>query len=441
MLKEFRRYIAENNMLKSDSRVLLAVSGGIDSMVMAHLFGSSGIKSGIAHCNFSLRGNESDLDEDLVRKYADVNNLPYYSVRFNTKAFAAEKGLSIQMAARELRYKWFEEIRSLNGYDYIAIAHNLNDNIETLLLNLTRGTGITGLTGIRPVSNRIIRPLLFATRQDIEKYCKKQNISFREDSSNAETKYTRNRIRHLVIPVLKEINPAVEYTIGETIERLRDIDNILEKYISGLRNSITVVTGNSIAFSIEKLNSFIYDSTVLFELFRPFGISGSQTEDLVDVIMGTTGGQIYTTTHRILKDRENIVVFPNVEKTDVSFKIDNLDDLRKIPGIESAGFTDVTENFVIPVERNTACIDEEEIIFPLIIRRWRKGDYFCPLGMSNRKKLSDFFIDKKLSLIEKERIMVLESDGRIVWVMGERIDSRFRIKPSTKRALIIKLSV
>ena len=221
MLDRFRKFIAENNLINPGDRILLAVSGGIDSMVMTHLFLQLDHKMGIAHCNFSLRDEESDKDEEMVRKFAGEHNILFFSTRFKTKAFAKENGLSVQMAARELRYIWFEKIRLENLFDKIAVAHNLNDNIETLIINLTRGTGIAGLTGMRSISNRIIRPLLFATRKDITEYCLQNQITFREDKSNADTKYTRNKIRHLVIPVLKEINPSIETTLNETAERFR----------------------------------------------------------------------------------------------------------------------------------------------------------------------------------------------------------------------------
>jgi len=440
MLKKFRRFIAENNMLKMDSKVLLAVSGGIDSMVMTDLFRSEGIQAGIAHCNFTLRGNESDLDEEMVSEYASKNNFPFYSVRFETKSYASNKGLSIQMAARELRYTWFEETRSGNGYDLIAVAHNLNDNIETLLINLTRGTGISGLTGIHPVSNNIIRPLLFATRSEIETYSNKYHIKFREDRSNADTKYTRNKIRHLVIPVLKEINPAIEKTLAETVERLRGTEVLAERYISELRDRISSSEGKTFTFNNDELRHFLHDKAVLFELFRPFGISGSQIKELSDVITGKTGGQLYTTAYRIIKNRNKIVITQNERLTEYYYSINNAEDLKNVPGIESVEILELTGNFVIPDESRIACLDLKEINFPLIIRRWKKGDYFYPLGMKHKKKLSDFLTDRKLSLIEKEKIMVLESGGRIAWVIGERIDSRFRISPLTSWSLIIKLT-
>ncbi|HAM10002.1 MAG: tRNA lysidine(34) synthetase TilS [Bacteroidetes bacterium GWE2_41_25] len=438
MQKEFERYIADNNMLDKNSLVLMAISGGIDSMVMAYLFKSAGIRSGIAHCNFSLRGKESDLDEDLVRRFADENNIPFFSTRFKTKDYASANGLSVQMAARELRYQWFEETRLRNGYDLIAVAHNLNDNIETLLINLTRGTGISGLTGIRPVSNSIIRPLLFATRSEIEICSKKHNIPFREDRSNADTKYTRNKIRHLVIPVLKEINPAIERTLSETIGRLSGTGELVERYISNLRDSISITKKNICSFDLNKLNSYLTDKTVLFELFRPYGLSGSQLNDLSDVIHGKTGGQLFTVSHRIIKNRNKIIISPNEQISEYSCHINKAKELKNVPGIESVKFKKLTGNFVIPDDKLIACLDAEETGFPVIVRRWEKGDFFYPLGMRHKKKLSDFLTDKKLSLLEKEKILVLESGGRIAWVIGERIDARFRIKPSTTRAIIIK---
>ena len=437
MLKEFQDYISLNKMIEKDARILLAVSGGIDSMVMADLFIKSGYKTGIAHCNFSLRGKESDKDEELVRNFAQQNNLHFSFIKFDTKAFAKKENLSIQIAARNLRYRWFEQIRMENDYDVIAVAHNENDNIETLIINLVRGTGISGLTGMRPVNDRIIRPLLFAKRSEIEKYCKKNEIVYREDKSNAETKYIRNRIRHLVLPLLKKINPSLEKTLSETIVRLRETDELVEKYISGIRKDISVTDSISTEFDAELLHKYINEKSVLFELFRPFGLGGSQTEELKAVIKGKTGIQLYTQTHRILKNRNKVIVSSGERNPAKYYIIQNLEDLKKVPLIDSVQSIDISSGFNIPDDKLTACIDENEISYPIIIRKWEKGDYFFPLGMNNRKKISDFLIDLKKSLLDKEKIMVLESDGKIVWVIGERIDSRFKIKPSTVNALIL----
>jgi tRNA(Ile)-lysidine synthase len=237
MIDEFKKFISENNLINPGDKILLAVSGGIDSMVMSHLFYQLNYKIGIAHCNFSLRAHESDKDEEFVHRFANERNIPFYTVRFETKSFAKKNRLSVQMAARELRYTWFEEIRLNKGYDATAVAHNLNDNIETLLINLIRGTGLAGMAGMKPLSKRIIRPLLFASREEIINYQKNNNIIYREDKSNAETKYTRNKIRHLVIPVLKEINPSIETTLYETAERFSGFNEIVSEYISQLRGN------------------------------------------------------------------------------------------------------------------------------------------------------------------------------------------------------------
>lgn len=438
MLNEFKKFIAENNLVKPGDRILLAVSGGIDSMVMTHLFQHLGNKTGIAHCNFSLRESESDLDEEMVRNYSAEHDIPFYSTRFDTKAFAKKNRLSVQMAARELRYAWFEEIRKKNRFDTIAVAHNLNDNIETLIINLTRGTGITGMTGMRTVSNRIIRPLLFATRQDITGYCNRHRIIFREDTSNAETKYTRNKIRHLVIPVLKEINPSLETTLNETAERFKGINGIVSEYISGLRKSVSEQKGEFIIFNISLLKEHLHNKTVLFELFKPYGINNLQLNDLMKVIEGKTGGQIFTGTHRIIKNRKEIIVSHEDVGNEIFYSIKNLTGFQKVPGIATAGYFDITGNFEIPSDPLIACIDTEKISFPLIIRKWKSGDHFYPLGMKHRKKLSDHFIDNKYSRFDKENILILESDGKIIWIIGDRIDNRFRITDTTKKALIIK---
>ena len=438
MLNDFKKFIAENNLIKSGERILLAISGGIDSMVMTHLFMQLDNELGIAHCNFSLRSMESDKDEEMVRKFASKHNISFYTTRFETKAYAKNSGLSVQMAARELRYKWFEEIRNQNRYDTIALAHNLNDNIETIIMNLIRGTGITGLTGMRPVNNRIIRPLLYAKREEISAYCNRHGIIYREDKSNADTKYIRNKIRHLIIPVLKEINPSVESTLNETAEIFTGINEIVTDYISGLRKSVSESHEVLIKFNISLLKPYLHNKAVMFELFKPFSITSIPLNDLLNVIQGKTGGQLFTGTHRIIKNRKEIIV-SKVEATEKVFRvIENFQGFSNVPGIVSARAVKITARFKIPAEPFIACFDSDKIIFPLIIRKWKAGDHLYPLVMKQKKKLSDYFIDNKYSRIDKENVLILESDGKIVWIIGDRIDNRFRITKSTKKALIIK---
>ncbi|MGD0754179.1 MAG: tRNA lysidine(34) synthetase TilS [Bacteroidales bacterium] len=438
MIDEFKRFISENNLIKPGDKILLAVSGGIDSMVMAHLFRQQDYKIGIAHCNFSLRASESDKDEDLVRQFASDHHIPFYSTRFETKSFAKKNRLSVQMAARDLRYNWFEEVRMKNGYDSIAVAHNLNDNIETLLINLIRGTGLTGMTGMKPLSNRIIRPLLFATRKDILTYRNQHKIIFREDKSNADTKYTRNKIRHLIIPVLKEINPSIEITLNETAERFSGLNEIVSDYISRLKESISEEKEEFITFNINQLKTFLHNKAVLFELFKPYGITNALLIDLMKVIEGKTGGQIITDTHRIIKNRNEIIVSDEEIRNETRYIIKNEESFCNFPGISSVRNVRITETFEIPSDPHIACIDSQKVIFPMTIRKWKAGDHFYPLGMKQKKKLSDYFIDKKYSRFDKENIFILESDGKIVWIIGDRIDDRFKITKSTKKGLLIK---
>jgi tRNA(Ile)-lysidine synthase len=438
MLDEFLRYIEKNHLLKKEDKVLLAVSGGIDSMVMADLFMRSGINSGIAHCNFCLRGEESDKDEELVKNMASFHNIPFFSIRFDTKKYAEKKGISIQMAARELRYDWFKETRIKNGYDFIAVAHNLNDNIETLLINLTRGTGIAGLTGIKNSGNHIVRPLLFATREMIRKYHIKHGVNFREDESNTQTKYTRNKIRHLVIPILKEINPSIEATLNETAERLGATNDIVNYFTDKLRKSLLKKKNGNIAINITSLRASLWNDTLVYELFKPFGITSSLITDLHKIAEGETGGQLFTGTHRFLKNRNEIIISVKDETKDEYFKANSIAGLKKIPGIVSVSNINSASGFIIPPERETACLDLEKLSFPVIVRKWLPGDFFYPLGMKKKKKLSDYFIDSKFSRLDKEMAFILESGGKIAWIVGERIDDRFKVTDTTKKILIIK---
>lgn len=438
MIEEFRRFITENHLFNSTDRLLLAVSGGIDSMVMTHLIIKMGSDIAIAHCNFNLRGAESDRDEAFVKRFADKNMIPFHSASFDTTGYAGEKGISIQMAARELRYRWFEEVRSQNNYEYIVLAHNMNDNIETFLINLTRGSGLAGLTGMKPKYNKLVRPLLFATRKAITQYCRKNKIKFREDRSNSDTKYTRNKIRHSILPLFREINPSFDSTITETAERLGEINEVVTSFISGIRQKSTLIKGDHVIIRLKELKDLPQRSTILYELFRPFGITSKQTDDLLRLTEGETGSQLFTRSSRLVKNRNEILIVPFASDREVYNEIRSVDDLRKLPEFRSAEIKKVSKSFRIPESASIACLDADKILFPLVIRKWVHGDFFFPLGMRSKKKLSDYFIDKKYSLPEKEKQLILESDGKIIWVIGERIDNRFRVTDKTKNVLEIK---
>jgi tRNA(Ile)-lysidine synthase len=438
MLLKFNRYISENNLVSPGGRVLLAISGGIDSMVMLHLFISAGVNAGIAHCNFTLRGKESDLDEKLVADFAARNDIPFFSARFPTARYAKEHSISVQMAARELRYAWFEKIRSENGYDSVAVAHNLNDNAETLLLNLIRGTGISGLAGMKIISGRIIRPMLFATREEIVKYGSKNDIQYREDRSNSDTKYVRNKIRHKIIPLLKEINPSVDITLNETALRIGGINELLTNYLDDLREKLTDKRDGLEAVKINNLLPFITNKAILFEIFRPYGINSGTLEDLINIMQGGSGGEVFSGSHRFIRNRDEILIYAGREKSFISRDISDFDGLTAIRGIESVTIRKITKRFRMPENHNTVCLDADLVSLPLTIRNWQPGDSFFPLGMNKKKKLSDFFTDRKYSTADKENALIMISQEQIVCIIGERIDNRYRITPSSRRALIIK---
>jgi tRNA(Ile)-lysidine synthase len=437
MIEAFLKYANTNSLFSPGEKILLAVSGGIDSMVMSHLFITLGKDIAMAHCNFSLRGIESDMDQEFVQQLSYANNIPFYTERFDTKGYASTNHISVQVAARELRYNWFEKIRMEHGYDKIAVAHNLNDNTETLLINLIRGTGISGLTGMKPLSNRIIRPLLFASREEILSYADRYGIAFREDKSNNETKYTRNRIRHLVLPLLRTLNPSVESTINETAVRLSETEEIVKLFIGRLRSELLSKDESRISLDIDKLKPWAHNSTILFEIFRPYGITGPLVKDLTTIISGKTGGIIYTRKYRIIKNRNEIIISEREGYKELSCSISGIRGFKEITWVSSVEELTVSPSFNIPSGSSVGCFDSDEVLYPVIIRKWRPGDYFYPLGMNHRKKISDFLVDNKYSLPEKEGSLVMECDGKIFWLVGKRIDNRFRIKESTKRALII----
>jgi len=326
-----------------------------------------------------------------------------------------------------------------NGYDAVATAHNLNDNIETFLINLVRGTGLTGLSGIKIRRDYVIRPMLFATRKSIEDYCRENSISYREDKSNAEIKYTRNKIRHKVIPLLKQINPSVEQTLNETTGRMKDINEIFTDFIIATGTKIFRISGGSVTADITALNEFKSNSTVLYELFRPYGLDSGTVDDLRNIIKGKTGGRMFTPTHRIIRDRKELLIEKISSEKKEAVIINNPEELENCKLFVSARLKSVKNKFTIPAGCNIACLDFDLISFPLKIRNWQNGDVFYPLGMKHRKKLSDYFIDEKLSVVAKEKIMILESDGKIVWIIGERIDDRFRVTERTSRVLVLRV--
>jgi tRNA(Ile)-lysidine synthase len=438
MLQAFLDYIKYQHLIEKGKRSLLAISGGLDSMVMLHLFHQAGLECGVAHCNFSLRGDASDADEQLVVATAEKLSLPIYTKRFDTEKEAAKKGLSIQMAAREMRYNWFKTLLDKEQYDYIATAHHLNDNIETLFLNLAKGTGIRGLHGILPQNGPIIRPLLFATRAELEDYQQKHNIPYREDASNASDKYSRNRIRHHLIPVLKEINPSIESTMADNIGRFRDAEHFYDLAIQHIKDQAFTRKGKETVIDIKVLLQHKPAlPSLLFELLTPYQIRSSQAQQLAtSILTGHPGAMFYTPDYVILVDRSAILIrrkskvgqniFFTIEEANNQY-LHLPDAILHIQHQEGKPKQYAPTNY-------TAYLDASSLHFPLTIRRWQAGDTFQPLGLGgHHQKVQDFFSNNKVSRFDKEQAWILEdAKGEICWLLGYRIGEGVKIKPDTK---------
>jgi tRNA(Ile)-lysidine synthase len=436
---KFKSFISENNLFNENDKILLAVSGGIDSAVMADLFVQGGYDCGIAHCNFKLRGAESDKDEEFVAELAEKYNLPFFTTSFDTENYAKSNNLSIQMAARELRYHWFEHIRQQNSFDYIAIGHNSNDVVETFIMNLARGTGIKGLTGISPKNDNIVRPLLFASRNDIKQYSIENTVLFREDSSNYIVKYTRNKIRHNLLPIFQEINPNFNNTIIENIRRLKNVERIYYNDIEQ-KTRIVISRKNNITYlNIAELQKLEEYKNYLYEFLQPYNFTNLILNDIESSLNKISGKVFYSSTHKLVKDRKYLIITKISEHNINKYYIDEDTDYISKPIEMSINSFNKDDSFLIPNSQDTACFDYEKIQFPLIIRKWEKGDYFMPLGMSQLKKVSDFLVDNKLSIIDKENLWLLLSGNKIIWIIGKRIDERFKITGNTRQVIEFKL--
>jgi tRNA(Ile)-lysidine synthase len=439
MQQQFLKYIKNHQLFSTSDKVLLATSGGIDSRAMLHLFHSAGIQTAIVHCNFRLRGEQSEADESFVRQLAESYNMPFFVMHFNTKEYAELQKLSIQMAARELRYNWFENLRQLQGYHYIATAHNADDAIETFLINLLRGTGIQGLTGIKNRNGNIVRPLLFAFRSEIEKYCFDNKLEFRNDASNDSDNYLRNRIRHSLIPVLCELNTEFRTVMSDNLVRITDAEKIYADYlINATKNILESKEDDSLNISIKKLNESPSPKLLLFEILKNFGFSPKTTAEIFDNLDGTAGSVYYSDEKRLIKDREFLIITPIENQKESKFYINEDSNEITFP-LHIKIQRILADEYSVSSSKHLAAIDADKLNFPLLVRRWQKGDYFRPLGMEGLKKLSDFFIDSKLSLADKENTWILTSAGDIAWIIGMRIDDRFKITDKTRNILLLTL--
>ncbi len=439
MTERFISFIECHHLCTKDQQIMLAVSGGIDSVVMTDLFSKAGFDCVILHCNFGLRDGESDGDEAFVRSIAAKYDYPVFVRRFPTVDFAGEKGISIQMAARELRYTWFDEFSRDKTGGVIATAHTLNDSVETVLLNLTRGTGIKGLTGIPIVNGSYIRPLLFASRMEIMEYVKINNLYYREDSSNASKKYRRNKIRHDMIPLFEEINPSFISTMGENIRRFDESHSIYMAQVISKRKEIFDIKDTHIEISIDSIKKLQPRKSWLYELFSEFNFSMDQCLNIEKILFSDSGKQFISPTHRLFRDREKFMVFKVEESAFERYYIDSPKSKASLPFSMDIEVLERSELKGFPGSESIANLDLEKLSFPLILRKWQHGDYFIPLGMEQMKKVSDFFIDNKIPVPVKNRTWILTSGTKIVWIVGQRIDNRFRITEKTKQILRLHL--
>lgn len=434
MLNKIKTYIAQNCLLAPNATVIVGLSGGMDSMAMLDVLTLLGYRCVAAHCNFHLRGNESDYDARFAKKWCKENDIEFTSVDFDTHQYAADKKISIEMAARELRYTWFEIVRQQFDAEAIAVAHHQDDSVETVLLNLVRGTGIGGLSGIAPKNGNVVRPMLCVTRKEIEDYITGRDIPFVSDSTNREDRYTRNFIRLNVLPMLQRLNPSVSDAIHRTSRHLAETEKIQDAY---LKNAIKSVFADN-AIHIAELKKTASPSSVLFAVLSPLGFHPSVIEDVARALDAEPGKIFFAEKYRLIKDRNRFLLDKNP-----SGIISSGQGIYFIPksAVEISHPIHLKTSIPPPnlcIEKNSHILyaDADKLQFPLSLRRWQQGDWFVPFGMKGRKKLSNYFTDRKFSLKDKENAWIMLSGDDIVWIVGERADNRFRISDSTKNVFM-----
>lgn len=421
--RNVNKYIERNALFDFHDKVLVALSGGADSVALLRVLQSLGYKCECAHCNFHLRGEESDRDEEFVRQLCAELDMKLHINHFNTIAYAREHQLSIEMAARELRYTWFEELRQERNAEVIAVAHHRDDSVETFLLNLIRGTGINGLKGISPKNGRVVRPLLQESRESIVDYLQHLHQTYVTDSTNFQDDFMRNKIRLNLLPLMRELNPSVSESIAATAERLVDVAHIYNKSCEKAINRVMNTEKNRI--SIKALMAEEAPQSLLFEVLHPYGFHSAQVKDIFQSLTAQSGKRFYSVGWQVLRDRDSLIIHPlGMEETIPVLKYEIME---------------ITPHFVIPRDKNVACLNADKITLPLCIRKWRAGDKFTPLGMKGKKKVSDYLTDRKFNLIQKANQYVACQDNKIVWLVGERIDHAYRVDEESKRAVIIRI--
>jgi tRNA(Ile)-lysidine synthase len=438
--QRFEQSINRHGLFQRSDNLLLAVSGGLDSVVLAHLCAGAGYRFSIAHCHFGLRGAESDRDASFVNDLATSLSVPVYIKRFDTEGYAAERKVSIQVAARDLRYAWFSELLNEHRLSCVVTAHHADDQIETVLMNLAKGTGIAGLTGIEPKVGRLVRPLLFASRAELAGYAEASALSWVEDSSNEEATYTRNRFRAVVMPAFDAAFPHARHGIAATIEKMQEAELLYNQAIAFHKKDLLSQHGAEVHIPIRKLLKKEPLGTILYEILKDYGFRGNEANEAQKLLRSESGRFVSSATHRVIRHRDWLVIAPLAGDAQSLVVIDKTDARASC----EAGVLDIStvtaRRFTPDPDPSIATLDGNTVAFPLVLRRWKAGDYFYPLGMRKKKKVARFLIDRKLSATQKEAIWVLESNQRIVWVIGQRIDDRCRVTDTTTDILRIRFT-
>jgi len=439
-VKNFTDFIEQNALFGKDGKILAAVSGGMDSVILVHLLKAAGYNLGIAHCNFRLRGDESDGDEQFCRELAQQLGVPFHVTRFDTLQYASGNKVSTQMAARTLRYRWFEQIRDQHKYTVIALAHHQNDAIETILLNLTRGTGIAGLHGILPKNGTLVRPLLFLNRDEIQTFVGELKIPYREDSSNASTKYARNKIRLEVIPRLKELNPSLERTFENNLQHFRELELLLAQQVDELRKKMIVSDENERQLLLTDINTLPSKRLFLFNLFQEYGFNETAIDDLIAILDKHSGRFFESENYKIILDRDKLILTKKQQNRHGETIINSGDRYVNFGPYRLSILHDDSP-LIIRDNPMAVSVDADHIVYPLTLRNWHTGDVFYPLGMKGKQKLSDFFIQQKVPLHKKDDIaLLINGNGEIIWVAGYRPDERYKITAETKKVIIFEVN-
>jgi tRNA(Ile)-lysidine synthase len=439
LLQNFTAYIKKENLFQQKDKLLIAVSGGADSTVLCELCKQAGYDFAIAHCNFKLRGQESDRDENFVRQLAEKYKVPVFVKGFDTNTIAKEQKKSIEETARNLRYDWFSVVQKENNFDCVLTAHHADDNVETVMMNFFRGTGVKGLRGILPKQKNIVRPLLFARRSEIENYAAVNNIAFVTDSTNAESDYTRNYFRNELIPAIEKIHPETANNILKNINRFADVELLYNESIATIKAKLLERRGNEIHIPVLKLAKTKPRQTVIYEIITEYNFTAAQVGEVEKLLDSESGKYITSPTHRMLRNRKWLIISSLNVVEEVSNYVIEKDETVVLFAGGKLEINTVPKPESLVTTANTAFIDPVNLKYPLLLRKWKQGDYFYPLGMQKKKKLSRFFIDVKLSITEKENVWVLESDKKIIWVVGYRIDDRVKVIADKKD--VVKLSL